>query len=149
MGDEPRLDLRVALKEVVESVGERIAKLSRARTRAFILGHGEPRYLKRAIQQVGFQGPFAVHFRGAPDRLYVVVLDLPEVILGLRVSVAEDATRVGRPVDVRHAVAVAINRNRMCEPLDACVGCPDCTREQARQNERGNSYGTKHRPRLR
>src|ERR1051325_10689203 len=137
-GDQSRLHLRVALKEVVESGGESVAKLARTRVRIFILGHRELCNLERAIQQVRSESLFTVHFRGTPDRLDVVVLNLPEVIFGLRISVAEDATRIGWTIDMRYAVTSAIDRDRTRELLDPRIRCFDTG--HAQQHGRCDTY---------
>ena len=140
VGDESRLHLRVAFKEIVKPVGESVAKLARTRVRVFILRHRKSRYFKGAIQQVRCLGFFAVHLRSTPDCLYVVVFNLPEVIFGLCISVSKDATRIGWTIDVRHTVAVAIDRDRMRKPLDTSVGCLYFGNQHAHQHERGDTY---------
>ena len=65
--------------------------------------------------------------------------------LGLRVSKAEDATRIGWPVNMRYTVVVVIDRDRTRKPLDASVGCFGSGHQQAQQQERADTYCPEHR----
>src|ERR1035437_397267 len=90
-----------------------------------------------ARQDVGGQPAQTVYFGRTPQRADVVLFELPEVVLGLRVHQSEDHAGVGLTVDVRHTVGVAIDGDRRLrggggecreEKETGQEACPTCTR---------------------
>ena len=111
--DQPRLDLRVLCQVVIQAGGKRRAEVPIVRDRAWENPRANWRTISNAaIELVGIQALGAVHFAIAAQRHDVRVFDLPEIVLGLRVGEAEDRAGVGGGVDMRHAIAVAIDDYR-------------------------------------
>src|SRR5262249_36838362 len=108
-GQQPRLHLRVALEKVVEAFGGRVQHLLGVRRRPLIFRFGQPRNLQGTHQLIVFQRLGAVDFGSTAQRTQVTVLDLPEVIFGLRVYVTEDTAGVGWPKDVGNTVVIAVD----------------------------------------
>src|SRR5688500_13074604 len=79
----------------------------------------EPGELEGAVEPVVRERALAVNLRRATHRANEVVLDAWEVVLGLRVGKPEDGAWVGSGEDVRDAVSVAMNRDRLRHPLPA------------------------------
>ncbi len=108
--DQTWLDLWILFKEVVQPVCRCPAYLLHPPVQLRIL---RLRYLddpERAIDQIRVEHLRAVDLRGAPQRLDVAVLDLPEIVLCLRVHETEDDALVGRTVNVRDPPFVAVYR---------------------------------------
>src|SRR4029434_4988849 len=108
---QPWLDLWVARQKVIESIDKGLAQFSLATTDSIIFSLRQTGYLERPIQHVISKCSFAVNFRSPPSSADERVLDLPEVVFGLGVDISKNAAHIRRPVDVRNAVAVTIDRN--------------------------------------
>ena len=64
--------------------------------------------LQGTDQQIVGKCLLAVDLGSAAESAEVAVLELPEIVLGLCVDEAEDAGGIGRAIDVRDAIAIAV-----------------------------------------
>src|SRR5215475_10993938 len=113
--DQSRLYLRIAGDEVIQPGGERVAQNFRFGGQALVFDLRELFDFECAIGEVARQPLLAFNLGGATGGADEVGLELPEIVLALRVHQPENDARVGFAEDVRDAEIVAIDRHRTGE----------------------------------
>src|SRR5215471_10617409 len=111
MAQEPRMDLRIPLEEIIHSGRERIGDFSNAGCNMLVLFLRESRYFERSIQKVAGQFLLAANFGGPPQRVNVRIFDLLEIVLSLGISIPKHAACISWSIDVRNAIGIPIYRN--------------------------------------
>ena len=101
----------------VQALGKRIEQRAHLLRHARILGTRQTRDLERAVAPVAAEPALALHLGAPAKRADVVVLDAPEVVLGLRVGEAEHRAGVRLAEHVRNPVRVAIDRDAIREAI--------------------------------
>jgi hypothetical protein len=114
MRQQPGMHLRIVFEEIVHPIGKRIEQLPDLGVRSFVFRFGQAGDLQGPDDQVVIERLLPVNLGGASQGANVAIFDLPEIVLGLRVCVAEGATGIGRPEDMGNAVRVPVDGYGMC-----------------------------------
>src|SRR5215471_3132113 len=108
---ESRLYLWISFEKVIESIYQCLTKLALSASHTIILRLRQSWDLQCAIQHVISKSSIAINLRCPSNRSDERILNLPEVIFGLSVYVSENAACIGRPIDVRDAIGITVDRN--------------------------------------
>ena len=95
----------------IEAGGEAVENRAHLSGHARILRAREPRNLERPVAPIASHAVLFVHLGAPAECAQVIVLDTPEVVLGLRVGEAKRGRRIRFAENVRNAVGVAVNRD--------------------------------------
>src|SRR5437868_1260584 len=121
VSQQPGFYLRVLFEEIIQGIGMRLRQFLYSRACLLVLGDRQLCYVQSAIEQIVIQCFLAVDLARSSKRSKIAVLHLPEIVLRLCVNKPENATRVGRPIHVRNAVGIPVDRYRPSNPFGSRV----------------------------
>src|SRR4030095_9204829 len=103
----------------IQSGGEGIAEGTHLRIDSRVFFTSQARDLQSMVESIFIKGALAIaiDFGDPTESLDKILLNAPEIVLGLRISETEHSAGVGTPENMRDSVGVAIDRHLFCQSI--------------------------------